>query len=50
VNVSPIQLNQAVLIVNNQSKQVWPTSSDAFSDDDRRLFERVAGEMGPLYD
>jgi L-methionine (R)-S-oxide reductase len=25
-------------------------STDAFSDDDRRLFERVAGEMGPLYD
>jgi L-methionine (R)-S-oxide reductase len=25
-------------------------SKDAFSDDDRRLFERVAGEMGPLYD
>ena len=25
-------------------------STGAFSDDDRRLFERVAGEMGPLYD
>ena len=25
-------------------------SRDAFDDDDRRLFERVAGEMGPLYD
>jgi L-methionine (R)-S-oxide reductase len=25
-------------------------STDAFSDEDRRLFERVAGEMGPLYD
>lgn len=25
-------------------------STDAFSDHDRRLFERVAGEMGPLYD
>jgi L-methionine (R)-S-oxide reductase len=24
--------------------------TDAFSDDDRRLFERVAGEMAPLYD
>lgn len=24
--------------------------TDAFSDDDRRLFERVAGELGPLYD
>jgi putative methionine-R-sulfoxide reductase with GAF domain len=25
-------------------------SMDAFDDDDRLLFERVAGEMGPLYD
>jgi L-methionine (R)-S-oxide reductase len=25
-------------------------STGAFSDDDRRLFERVAGEMGRLYD
>jgi GAF domain-containing protein len=24
-------------------------STDAFSDEDRRLFEHVAGEMGPLY-
>jgi L-methionine (R)-S-oxide reductase len=24
--------------------------TDAFSDDDRRLFERVAGEMRPLYE
>jgi putative methionine-R-sulfoxide reductase with GAF domain len=24
--------------------------TDAFGDDDRLLFERVAGEMGPLYD
>jgi L-methionine (R)-S-oxide reductase len=24
--------------------------TDAFSDDDRRLFERVADEMGPLYE
>jgi putative methionine-R-sulfoxide reductase with GAF domain len=25
-------------------------SADAFSDNDRRLFSRIAGEMGPLYD
>jgi hypothetical protein len=25
-------------------------NADAFSDDDRCLFERVAREMGPLYD
>jgi putative methionine-R-sulfoxide reductase with GAF domain len=25
-------------------------STDAFSGDDRRQFERVAAEMGPLYD
>jgi hypothetical protein len=25
-------------------------SADAFSDNDRRLFKRIAGEMGPLYD
>jgi L-methionine (R)-S-oxide reductase len=25
-------------------------NTDAFSDDDRRVFERVAGEMGPLYE
>jgi L-methionine (R)-S-oxide reductase len=24
-------------------------TTDAFSDDDRRLFERVARELGPLY-
>jgi L-methionine (R)-S-oxide reductase len=41
------------VIVGNEvvgTLDVEDESTDAFSDDDRRLFERVAGEMGPLYD
>jgi L-methionine (R)-S-oxide reductase len=33
-----------------ETLDVEDESVDAFDDDDRLLFERVAGEMGPLYD